>query len=163
RQDPSVVATERPVVGRKPVLAQFARTVDSCLASGRGQGVMLLGPTGSGKSRLIEELAAMAAAKGFRRIGLRNCGFGEAEAAGEVERQWRAALYALFYLPHDGESRPSWQLRDAKGRENGLQSVLRALMRLGPGGGPLLLTIEDIHHASPRTVAQLAGVVSDLD
>jgi tetratricopeptide (TPR) repeat protein len=195
-RDPVATAPENPpVAGREPVLSHFARMIESCLASGKGQGAMILGSAGSGKSRLIEEFASMAARSGFSRIALHNCGFCELQAGDAVaslaaalmgigpdaspderrsaidrfidsrvvERKWRAALNDLFFLPHDPETGLFWELLDVAGREEGLQTVLRRLMRDARPAGPKLLTIEDIHNASARTVAQLAGLVRDLD
>lgn len=184
-----------PVAGRKTVLNHFTRMIESCLASGKGQGAMIIGPSGSGKTRLVEELASMAAKKGFRQIVLRNFGFGEPQAGDAVaalaaallaievdassderkaavdrfidsrvvDAKWRAALNDLFFLPHEPETEPFWQLLDATARDDGLQAVLRALMRQHGAGGPRLLIIEDIHHAGNRTIAQLAGLIRDLD
>jgi tetratricopeptide (TPR) repeat protein len=195
-RDPVMAAPkDLPVAGRKPVLSHFTRMIESCLASGKGQGVMILGPAGSGKTRLIEELASMAARNGFSRIALHNCGFGELQAGDAVaslaaalmgigpdaspderrsaidrfmdsrvvERKWCAALNDLFFLPQDPETGPFWERLDIAGREEGVQTILRRLVRNARSEGPKLLTIEDIHNASARTIAQLAGLVRDLD
>ena len=55
---------ERPMVGRQGELAQLMVMLDACGRSGRGGAVAIRGDPGIGKSRLIRELMAVAAARG---------------------------------------------------------------------------------------------------
>ena len=56
---------ERPFVGRRVELAQFRDARGACCASGTGQTIVMRGEAGIGKTRLIEEFQAQAAAEGF--------------------------------------------------------------------------------------------------
>ena len=54
-----------PLVGRQSELRQFRGVIESCRDTGNGQAVFLRGEAGIGKTRLVEELTAMAEAQGF--------------------------------------------------------------------------------------------------
>jgi class 3 adenylate cyclase len=54
-----------PFIGRRVELAQLAGVLDACRESGSGQVVYLRGDAGIGKSRLVEELTALAEARGY--------------------------------------------------------------------------------------------------
>ncbi len=54
-----------PFIGRRSELGQFASVVDSCRETGSGQAILVRGEAGIGKSRLVEELEAIAEARGF--------------------------------------------------------------------------------------------------
>jgi class 3 adenylate cyclase/tetratricopeptide (TPR) repeat protein len=56
---------ERPFVGRRVELTQFRDARGACCASGTGQTIVIRGEAGIGKTRLIEEFQAQAAAEGF--------------------------------------------------------------------------------------------------
>jgi class 3 adenylate cyclase len=53
------------LVGRKSELRQFAGVLEACREAGAGQTVVLRGEAGIGKTRLVEEFAALALAQGF--------------------------------------------------------------------------------------------------
>ena len=53
------------LVGRKSELRQFAGVLEACREAGAGQAVVLRGEAGIGKTRLVEEFAALALAQGF--------------------------------------------------------------------------------------------------
>jgi class 3 adenylate cyclase/tetratricopeptide (TPR) repeat protein len=54
-----------PLVGRQSELRQFRGVIESCRDSGHGQAVLVRGEAGIGKTRLVEELTALAVAQGF--------------------------------------------------------------------------------------------------
>ncbi len=54
-----------PFIGRRGELAQFGGVLDACRESGIGQVIYLRGDAGIGKSRLVEELAALAESRGY--------------------------------------------------------------------------------------------------
>ncbi|ODT22165.1 MAG: hypothetical protein ABS35_15530 [Kaistia sp. SCN 65-12] len=59
-------ATEHPMIGRADEVARFTRSLTDCQASGRGKAIALVAEAGLGKSRLIEELARIAAHRQFQ-------------------------------------------------------------------------------------------------
>jgi class 3 adenylate cyclase/tetratricopeptide (TPR) repeat protein len=58
-------ARRGPLVGRKSELRQFAGVLEACRETGTGQAILLRGEAGIGKTRLVEEFAALARAQGF--------------------------------------------------------------------------------------------------
>ena len=67
---------ERPLVGRQGELAQLLAMLDACGRSGRGGAVAVRGEPGIGKSRLVRELTARAAARRYGCIGGNELDFG---------------------------------------------------------------------------------------
>src|SRR5262245_47840040 len=61
---PPSAAKETPFVGRRAALAQLTGALDSA-ASGCGKLVWVVGDAGAGKTRLLEQLASLARARGF--------------------------------------------------------------------------------------------------
>ena len=64
RVDPSA-ARSGPFVGRRSQKQQFTGMVEECLETGNGQALLVRGEAGIGKTRLVEEFAAAAQAKGL--------------------------------------------------------------------------------------------------
>ena len=64
RVDPSA-ARSGPFVGRRSQKQQFIGMVEECLETGNGQALLVRGEAGIGKTRLVEEFAAVAEAKGL--------------------------------------------------------------------------------------------------
>jgi len=64
--DSSISSTRHPFVGRKVELAQFRSLLDSSMESGHGQTVHVRGEAGIGKSRLVEEITAIAQIRGLQ-------------------------------------------------------------------------------------------------
>lgn len=56
-----------PFIGRAGALNQFRGVARACLDAGTGQTILLRGEAGIGKTRLLEELMAIAGEAGFRR------------------------------------------------------------------------------------------------
>ena len=59
------VTPRRALVGRNSELAQFHSILDTCRQTGRGRALHLRGEAGIGKTRLLEEVLAIAARQGF--------------------------------------------------------------------------------------------------
>lgn len=55
----------QPLFGRRQELSAFASALEACLENARGQGFLVRGNAGIGKTRLIEEFEALASARGF--------------------------------------------------------------------------------------------------
>lgn len=62
---PLASGASTPFVGRHRERGQFAAALESCRETGRGQSLLVRGEAGIGKSRLLEECAAVAAGQGF--------------------------------------------------------------------------------------------------
>ena len=58
-------ASSSPFVGRHSEKRQFTAMVEACLEAGNGQALLVRGEAGIGKTRLVEEFVAIAAAKGL--------------------------------------------------------------------------------------------------
>ncbi len=58
-------ARHGPFVGRRAERRQFDALIQECLETGSGQTILARGEAGIGKTRLVEEFAALAAASGF--------------------------------------------------------------------------------------------------
>jgi class 3 adenylate cyclase/tetratricopeptide (TPR) repeat protein len=58
-------AAAGPLIGRQAELRLFDGMLGACLATGKGHALVLRGEAGIGKSRLVEEFAAQAAARGY--------------------------------------------------------------------------------------------------
>ena len=54
-----------PFVGRRAERRQFGALIEECLETGNGQTILARGEAGIGKTRLVEEFAALATASGF--------------------------------------------------------------------------------------------------
>ena len=64
-KSPAPATASLPMIGRQAELRQLEAALDACRETGRGQTIYLRGEAGIGKSRLIQELAARAKARGF--------------------------------------------------------------------------------------------------
>ncbi|MCP4471175.1 MAG: AAA family ATPase [Gammaproteobacteria bacterium] len=64
-KEPVDIGSSRPIVGRISELAQFRGLLQACVESGYGQSVLIRGEPGIGKTRLVEELMALAAQNGY--------------------------------------------------------------------------------------------------
>jgi len=89
-----------PFVGRRGELAQLTSILETTLRDGRGHAVCLRGEAGIGKSRLVDELAAIAEAKGFTRHKTLVLDFG----AGKGRDAIRALLRSFLAIaPGEGK------------------------------------------------------------
>ncbi len=84
-----------PLVGRKSELRQFAGVLEACREAGAGQTVVLRGEAGIGKTRLVEEFAALALAQGFTAHKSLVLDFG----VGKGQDAIRSLLRSLLGLP----------------------------------------------------------------
>jgi class 3 adenylate cyclase/tetratricopeptide (TPR) repeat protein len=63
--EPVDISSSRPIVGRAFELVQFRGLLQACVDSGYGQSVLIRGDPGIGKTRLVEELMALAGQNGY--------------------------------------------------------------------------------------------------
>ncbi len=153
--------TDEPVVGREFELSTLLAAAEAA-AAGRGRLVLVAGPPGIGKTRLVEELAGRARAGGAQ------VGWGAALAdAGMPPRwPWRRALRSLpdatRALAGDGTIAPTPE--SAAGARFAMHAaVVQALEeRAESGAPPLVVVLEDLHWADSSTLALLAHVVPEL-
>jgi DNA-binding SARP family transcriptional activator/class 3 adenylate cyclase/tetratricopeptide (TPR) repeat protein len=82
-QNASRAASSIPLIGRKWETQQLSNMLDSCVASGRGQAILIRGEAGIGKTKIIEELNDIARGKGFesRKTLILDFGMASAEDA----------------------------------------------------------------------------------
>lgn len=161
---------ETPLIGREAELSRLRRVMDEAW-HGRGQVVAIVGETGIGKSRLIEELAADAL-KGGGVVLLGGCHeseqilpfaawadafrqgqvLGDPEVMEGVTPAWRAELARLFPevatpgLPRSAETGSYLRLFEAM-----VRCVERRAARQ-----PLLLILEDLHWADELSLRLLS-------
>jgi class 3 adenylate cyclase/tetratricopeptide (TPR) repeat protein len=130
------------LVGRRAELAALRAAAEE-LAAGRSSALALIGPEGSGKSRLLAELAQ-----------------GPALAEG------RMLQLQCAHLAGEARERAATELAGAVlGRELGsLEEVTRALPELAEAtqARPLALALEDVDRLRPDVAASLAAVITAL-
>jgi len=167
---------DRPFVGRDEELRRLRSALDDA-AAGRGRLVVVRGETGIGKSRLLEEVAGLAADTHVVLTGR------AVEGGGAYRPVAEALLGALRarpdirpaklgpYAPALARLLPDWSELAGTGLETGVDPALvlgEAVARfLGTVGGdrPCLLLLEDLQWAdddSLAIVAHVAGAASAL-
>jgi hypothetical protein len=170
----------RPFVGRARQQAELQHALDA-LGGGTGALVFLSGEPGIGKTRLLDETAARAAAGGARVVWGR-CW---ESAAAPAYFPFATALGALWRaLPEDErralatpETAPAGQLvpglaalAPAAPAESGdpararfvLFEAVAALLRLASQRAPIVLALDDLHDADRSSLALLGFLARDL-
>ncbi|MFG2224871.1 AAA family ATPase [Streptomyces sp. NPDC048644] len=158
RESWASVTGERPLVGRGTELAVLRAGLDAT-AAGRGRCLVLSGPFGMGKRRLLEAAAEEAAERGIGVVGTR-----VAEPAG------RAALAPLFAALGDGplpvldpgEAEELAVLPEQPTGWGRLIGRLATLIARRAGRAGLLITMEGAQWADPSTLAALTDLVHRL-
>lgn len=155
-----------PVIGRDREMAEIAALVDR-LDNGTGGALLLEGPAGIGKTRLVETGFELAATRGIAVAHV------AADASGS-RRPFHLALAIAGALPHRNETSPGEELRDL------LQSVRPApdaTTAAAPGAArvhvieaivaeleqraqsPLVMTVDDLHLADEASLATLRALL----
>ena len=160
-----------PLVGRDAEVGQIAALVDAS-ARGEGRVVLVRGDPGIGKTRLIEETLAAAAARGVRALRALVLDFGVArggDAASTIARaladaepdagdSHAPALAELLGRPRDALAAASWDAMTPAARESARRAALTALATAAAARAPLLIAVEDLHWADPDTLGRLAAL-----
>jgi DNA-binding SARP family transcriptional activator len=162
-------AEQAPLVGRRESLAVL-RAAWRRASAGAAAAVMLAGEAGSGKTRLLIELAGEAHAAGATVLagrcpedgGVAFAPFAEAlrpyvAASHAALPEWVVAELARLLPELSAEtSAPEGAAQDARHRlfEAVAAAIARAAQRT-----PLLLIVEDLHWADPATVQMLGHVI----
>src|ERR1700739_1435067 len=145
-----------PVRGRRAALAVIDREV-AALANGCGGVLVLEGPPGIGKSRLLEEFGLRAQKRGVRTL------FGQA-----FEYQQSVPFYSLFTAtlhadPPVGDAEALRRLGGSADLRYWVVHDLRAAIRAAAARQPLAILLEDIHWADNATLLALRSLATQPD
>jgi DNA-binding NarL/FixJ family response regulator len=150
------------MVGRDDELGRLLALLDDAEA-GRSVAALVSGDAGVGKSRLVREVAQLAAGRGFTVLSgqcaelgdsvpylpLADALRGAAQSTGVRDAlSSRPALSRL--LPDSGDGRPADEDRSGLARQQMFGAVLGLLTELA-AGAPVLLVLEDLHWADAST------------
>jgi ATP/maltotriose-dependent transcriptional regulator MalT len=145
-----------PVRGRAAELAVIDREV-AAVANGRGGVLVLEGPPGIGKSRLLAEVEVLAQNRGVRTL------FGQA-----FEYQQSVPFYSLFTAtlhadPPVGDAEALRRLGGSADLRYWVVHDLRAAIRAAAARQPLAILLEDIHWADNATLLALRSLATQAD
>ncbi|MFC7532944.1 ATP-binding protein [Actinoplanes sp. GCM10030250] len=139
-----------PVRGRDAELAAVRAAVDDAL-EGRGGVLLVEGPGGMGKTRLLEEAAELARARGLR-VGASR---GDVDVALSPLACLLAALFGGTGAPLAGNDLPSPE----EVRTSSYWVVLDLQSRLEQLGAPAMVCLDDLQWADPSTVEALRALL----
>jgi class 3 adenylate cyclase len=177
-----------PLIGRNEELQHVQAVLRACIDGGAARWVVIRGEPGIGKSRLLQEIGALAHAAGAARLSAAVPDFGPAR--GEVAL--RALVAGLLQLPADTDAqalgarladaglgdaqqahvltllghavpaavRSTHAALDSAARERGTVDALVALLRRRSADGAVLLALEDLHWAEAPALALLARIAA---
>lgn len=167
---------EPPIVGRRRELGAAEAAFDA-VAAGRSAGVVLRGPAGIGKSRVLRELAGSAGASGWRVIGVRGveggpgtafAAIGEAllEALGgtvppDLGEPARSAVLTIAPIP-DAAGRPPAVGTVDFASDAALTAALVAAVRWLTDTGPIAIVADDAQWLDPGSLGLLAAALGTL-
>jgi DNA-binding SARP family transcriptional activator len=136
----------RPLIDRDEELAVLEAGLDDALA-GRGRFFVVVGPPGAGKSKLGDELASRAKARGASILWGRGWDGGGAPPYWP----WRDAIREL----------PNYDGTDERSRFRFFEEV-RELLRARAGDTPLMLVLDDVQAADEDSLLLLEFVASEV-
>ncbi|MGC9334445.1 MAG: ATP-binding protein, partial [Anaerolineae bacterium] len=167
---PPTLSLRLPFVGREREWGLLSDTLQGLLA-GQGQFVLVAGEPGIGKSRLLEELAGLATARGARVVmGCcyemeRNMAYAPlvealrpvlmaapAVAAPCPPAQLAAVAELLPELRQMWPDLPPYQPLPPEAEHTRLLTAVADVIRLCSQGKPLVLMLDDLHWADPSTL-----------
>jgi DNA-binding CsgD family transcriptional regulator len=145
-----------PVRGRAAELAVIDREL-AALANGSGRVLVIEGPPGIGKSRLLTEVEACARDRGVRTL------FGQA-----FEYQQSVPFYSLFTAtlhadPPVGDAEALRRLGASADLRYWVVHDLRSAIRAAAERQPLAILLEDIHWADNATLLALRSLATQTD
>src|ERR1022692_2571547 len=162
----------RVLVGRGKELGVLAAALDR-MAEGAGGVVFLVGESGVGKSRLAQEAASLASARGFLVLTGRAV---QSSAPVPLRPVTEALMGAartgsILDMPEIAEYRPALAWIVPAGNQPGEreaeisplilgEALMRLLAALGSSGA--LLVLEDLHWADPETLAVVQYLADSL-
>ena len=185
-------AARPPFVGRQAELAQFQAVLRACRETGTGRAVVVRGEAGIGKTHLVEEFEAHAAAAGFAchialvldfgagigqdaictlvrsLLGLRpGTARMQPVAAQALERDLvgddqQVYLNDLLDLPQPTALRALYDAMDNAARNRGKRSTVASLVSALSGRRPLLLVIEDVQWADRLVLEHLVTLTETV-
>ncbi|HEU5076511.1 MAG TPA: BTAD domain-containing putative transcriptional regulator, partial [Polyangiaceae bacterium] len=181
RADPSESAARTAFVGRARELAVLRATLASCQTSQLGQLVRIRGEAGIGKTRLLEELSALAERDGFRIHRAAALDFGRrnerdvvaqltrslllrrAAAADEANGPLSSRDHGLLLGLANLDEHPSSEAADKSVREARAERQRELWLELWQrelAQGPTLVALEDLHWAEEAAFDQLAALLN---
>jgi DNA-binding CsgD family transcriptional regulator len=145
-----------PVRGRAAELAVIDSEI-AAVENGRGVVLVLEGPPGIGKSRLLAEVQLRAQKRGIRTL------FGQA-----FEYQQSVPFYSLFTAtlhadPPVGDAEALRRLGGSADLRYWVVHDLRAAIRAAAARQPLAILLEDIHWADNATLLALRSLATQAD
>ena len=177
-----------PLFGRDEELRHAQAALRACIDGGAARWLLIRGEPGIGKSRLLQQMVALARDAGAACLSACVPDFGPARG----ELALRALVNAALQLPADagaqalatgladaglgeaqqahvftlfGRAVPAAAQRthaalDSAARERGTVDALAALLRRRSAQGAVLLALEDLHWAEPAALALLARIAA---
>lgn len=175
-RDPEASAVAIPLVGRAGLLRELVATMRTARGPSRSTLVLLEGEAGSGRTRLLEELALRAAADGCSLVvvravpedsaleesGLRAIANSALARAAGVTAAAPAAIAALAAWA------PSWAERfpgsaDGAPDRLGTREALVAVLRAAAGERPVVLCLDDVDAMDRQTIAAIPTILRALE
>ena len=168
--DAELAADGPPLVGRDDELAFLTAQWRRVRRDRQNHDVLLCGEAGSGKTRLVNELARVAATEGtVVRVTYPAYGsMGGTRVAAEVIRQLGPAgdvEVSARLRSIGGELDPSLRAIDPAGIPQELVWAFARLLQEKTADRPLLLIVDDMHHSGDRTLeilGELSGRLSNV-
>ncbi|WP_300018376.1 BTAD domain-containing putative transcriptional regulator [Pseudonocardia sp.] len=148
-------ATGGGFVGRRAELSTLAARL-SAAEAGAGAVVLVGGEAGIGKTRLAEEVAAVATQRGIR-VAWSRCAD---EAAAPALWPWTQVLRALG--SEVGTQPPLGTAGDSDARRTELFEQISGALVTAAASGPLLVVLDDLHGADPLSLHLLRFLVGRI-
>ncbi|MFL5781053.1 MAG: AAA family ATPase [Thermoleophilaceae bacterium] len=145
-------ARAAPLLERDGEVGSLARTIDRA-CGGDGCFVLVEGPPGIGKTRLVEAVRGAAAERGMEVLGAR---------ASELDREFPFGVVRQLFEPHVGAAIPGVDAAEPEtpvARYQALYSLTARLAR----DAPLALAIDDAHWADRSSLEFLQFLLPRLD